>query len=99
MRTVRKGGRPKQRDPLPTDLARKMIRQHKLTGSWLNLAFAVSLFGERTCAEELMRRYKEECERAGHRYRRDDAIDEAARLVRMDRDKLANWVNRSKRTR
>jgi hypothetical protein len=94
-----KGGRPKLRHPIAPALARKMIRQHALTRSYLNIIFAKSLFGWRICAEELMRRYKQACERAGCRYHREDAISEAARLLGMNYEQVAGWISRSRKKR
>ena len=94
-----KGGRPKRRDSLPRELALKMVRQHDLMGSSLNLFFPRMIFGERIVAEDLMRRYKEKCQEVGAKYYREDAIGEAARLVGMNADQLANWVNRSEKSK
>jgi hypothetical protein len=86
----RRVGRPKRHEWL--EIARKAVRQHD------NLHWALMLFGPRVCAEEVIRRHKVDCKRAGRRYSRDYAIDEAAKLVGMDRNTLANWLNRSKQT-
>jgi hypothetical protein len=84
-------GGPKPR-PWP-ELARIMIRQHN------DLGFALMTFGPHLCAEEMIRRYKAECKKSRHRYSRDEAIDKAADRVGLDREKLRNWMNRSRRIR
>ena len=40
-----------------------------------------------------------ECARTGRKYDREFAIDQAANMVGLDREKLVNWLNRSKRLR
>jgi hypothetical protein len=71
-----------------------MIRQHQYL-----YPFAMTLFGPYRCAEEAIRRYKVMCEQTGRRFERDYAIIEAAKLVRLPKRKLRNWLLRSKRIR
>jgi hypothetical protein len=89
----RSGGRPRSRENFPPSLARRMIRQHN------DLNFALMLFGPYRCAEEVIRRYKEACGQAGRPFERDYAIAEAAKLVRLPKRRLRNWLLRSKRIR
>jgi hypothetical protein len=88
-------GRPEPR-PRPA-LARIMVRQHDLS-TVLGLAFAEALFGPRVVAEELFERYRDQAKRVGQ-YRRDEAIDQAADLVGLDRDRFRHWMNRSRTSR
>jgi hypothetical protein len=50
-------------------------------------------------AIRIIAEYKAECKKTGHPYRRKDAIKKAADVLNQDECSLANWVNRSKRTR
>jgi hypothetical protein len=75
-------------------LARIMVRQRDLS-TVLDLAFAKALFGQRVVAEELFERYRDQAKQVG-RYRRDEAIDQAADLVGLDRDRFRHWMNRSR---
>jgi hypothetical protein len=76
---------------LPT-LARNMIREHDGRN-------ALKLFGPYHWAEELVRRYKDECKKSRRRYRRDEAINQAAARVGLEFDALRNWMNRSRSKR
>ena len=64
----------------------------RVTGRWPNL-------DPRREALRLMAEYKIECEKAGRKYRRADAIKKAADILSWDPRSLANWLNRSKRSR
>jgi hypothetical protein len=77
----------------PEEISRIAIRQHKV------LEFALMIFGPRVCAREIIRRHRIECAQADRKYDREYAIDQAAEMVGFDREKLANWLNRSKRAR
>jgi hypothetical protein len=83
------GKKPRSLSELGPELAQKMIRQH-------NGRDALRIFGPYHWGEELVRRYRDECKKSGRRYRREDAINDAADRVRLDRDRLTNWMNRSK---
>jgi hypothetical protein len=80
-----------------SQLARIMVRQHDL-GSDRGLIFALGMFGQYVVAEELFERYRDQAKRVD-RYRRDEAIDQAADLVRLDRDRFRHWMNRSRASR
>jgi hypothetical protein len=75
-----------------------MVRQHDLSND-LGLQFALGIFGRRICAEELFERYRDEHKQAGCRKYRDEAIDQAADRVGLDRDTLRHWINRSRSKR
>jgi hypothetical protein len=77
--------------------ARILLRKHIISQSPDNLFFAEILYGPRVGAEEYLRRYKAACKRDGRRYRREDAITEAAKYFGLDGVKLTNWLNRSKK--
>jgi hypothetical protein len=89
----RAGGRPRSRENFPPSITRIAIRQHHI------LEWALPIFGPYRCAEEAIRRHKEECKQTGRRYERDYAIDRAAKLVGLPKQKLRNWLLRSKRIR
>jgi hypothetical protein len=85
-------GRPKHEHPIKPELARKMIRR-------MPLGFALMILGSYATAEECMRRRKERCEETGQKYVYDDALAEAAKLVKMDPSTLDNWLRRPKHKR
>jgi hypothetical protein len=86
------GKKPQPLSKLAPALAREMIRQHDGHD-------ALRIFGPYHWGAELVRRYKLECKNSGHPYRRDNAIDKAADRVKLDRNTLRNWMNRSRRDR
>jgi hypothetical protein len=91
-RRPKKAGRPKRDHPIDPKLGAKMIRR-------MPILFALSIFGPRLTAAELISREKERCKETGTKYNRETAIDEAAKAVRMEPKQLANWLNRSQRSR
>jgi hypothetical protein len=87
------GGRPRLRENFPPSLTRRMIRQHD------DLYWALLIFGPYRCAEEVIRRYKEACEQTGNTFERDYAITKAAKKVGLPKNRLRNWLLRSKKIR
>jgi hypothetical protein len=72
-------------------VARKAVWQHE------DLAFALGCFGPYICAERIIKQHKMECRKSGAKYSREFAIDEAAVMVGMNRDTLANYLSRSRK--
>jgi hypothetical protein len=91
-RHKRRGRYFKQKE-WPEEISRIAIRQHD------NLDWALLIFGPRVCAREIVRRHRIECAQNNCKYDRGYAIDQAAKTVGLDREKLVNWLNRSKRAR
>jgi hypothetical protein len=72
--------------------------EEKLIRSPGTALWAVRLmYGSYVAAREWVRRYRPWCERNGQKYLRDEAIDKAAEIFGIDREKLANGMNRSRR--
>jgi hypothetical protein len=84
------GERPRSLSELLPELARNMIRQHSGRD-------AVRIFGPYHWAAELIRRKRVARKKNGGEYSRADAINQAADRVGLDRKKLRNWMNRSRR--
>ena len=74
-------------------LTRAALRRHD------HIEWAVAMFGPYYTAEEVVRRYREECEQAGCKFERDYVIGEAAKKVGLPEDKLRNWLLRSRKIR
>jgi hypothetical protein len=75
----------------PEEISRVAVRQTD------DLLWALAIFGPRVSAREIIRRHRIECSQTGRKYDREYAIDQAAEMVGLDPQKLANWLNRSKR--
>jgi hypothetical protein len=76
---------------LMPEFAQKMIRQHN------DFGLAVKTFGPYHWGAELVRRYKEECQKIGRRYRREEAIEKAAACMGLQPHTLHNLLKRPRR--
>jgi hypothetical protein len=85
-----------RRSPRWVALARKAVWQKQNRN---NLLWSLTIFGPYICAEEAIKMYKLKCKTSGTNYNREFAITEAAKMVGMKRDTLANYLNRADKAR
>jgi hypothetical protein len=57
------------------------------------------MLGDQEVAREMLRRLREAADERGMKYQRGDAISAIAKYLKMDSEKLMNWLNRSRRQR
>jgi hypothetical protein len=88
-------GRPKVHWPMDPTVMQKIASGNTFYQPPL---FLVQLmFGSLTAADEYVKRYKAACKKAGVKYDREVAMEKAAKLFRVDLQRLGNWLGRANR--